>query len=150
MISGIGTDIVDIARIRKVLVRQGRAFAKRILHEHEYAVFQQRFNPCDVPTQQMVAWLAKRFATKEAVSKALGTGIGEHVRLQDIETIHDALGKPDVCLHGITATTAQRQGVQSVQLSLADEQAYAVAFVVMIGGDDVNKGKKHDEHLPHD
>lgn len=128
MIIGIGTDIVEIVRLQRILERQGEAFAKRVLHDHEYATF------CKLPTNKTAAWLAKRFATKEAVAKAFGTGIGQHVRLQDIETQHDALGKPVLQLHGVTAETALQKGVSELQVSVADEQTYAVAFVVITGG----------------
>lgn len=125
MIIGIGTDIVEIARLQGILERQGDAFAKRILHDHEYVTFQS------LAATKTAAWLAKRFATKEAVAKALGTGIGKYVCLQDIETRHDGLGKPELLLHGITAETAVKKGVHNLQVSIADEQAYAVAFVVL-------------------
>jgi len=124
-IIGIGTDIVEIARIEQMLARNPDRFAERILHQDELHRF------ADVAHK--AAWLAKRFATKEALAKALGTGIGKEVRLQEIETTHDPRGKPLLQLHGVTLATATALGVTSLQLSVADERTHAVAFVILTG-----------------
>ena len=124
-ILGIGTDIVEVARIESLLARHPERFAARILHANEY----QRFTE----VSKQAAWLAKRFATKEAVAKAFGTGIGKDVQLQEIETVHDARGKPLIQFHGTTLTTTQTLGVKSCELSVADERTHAVAFVILIG-----------------
>lgn len=123
MIIGIGTDIVEIARIERILVGQSQRFIERLLHANELERFKNLANPAP--------WLAKRFATKEAVAKALGTGIGEQARLQEIETCYTAQGKPYLTLHGITLQTAQALNIQHYQLSVSDERHYAVAFVVL-------------------
>lgn len=122
-IIGIGTDIVEIARIEQMLARHPDRFAARILHPAE----RERF----ASVTHKAAWLAKRFATKEAVAKALGTGIGMDARFHEIETTHDPRGKPVICLHGATLATATALGVTSCQLSVADERTHAVAFVVL-------------------
>lgn len=124
-IIGIGTDIVEIARIEQMLERHSERFAERILHPSELERFATVVNK--------PAWLAKRFATKEAFAKALGTGIGKDARFQEIETIHDTRGKPGLCLHGVTLATADALGMTSAELSIADERSYAVAFVILIG-----------------
>lgn len=124
-ILGIGTDIVEIARIEQMLVRHPERLAVRILHPNELERFASQSNPA--------AWLAKRFATKEALAKALGTGIGKAVRLQEIETTHDSRGKPLLQLHGVTLATATAMGVTSCQLSVADERSHALAFVIAVG-----------------
>ena len=124
-IIGIGTDIVEISRIEALLERHPQRFAERILHAQELATFGQ--------VTAKAAWLAKRFATKEAVAKALGTGIGKDVHLQEIETAHDERGKPILRLHGVTLATAQRLGVMKCDLSVADERSHALAFVVLSG-----------------
>jgi holo-[acyl-carrier protein] synthase len=126
-IIGIGTDIVEISRISRLLQGGNERFLRRVLHADEYERFHQ------VSTALSAAWLAKRFATKEACSKALGTGIGEHAQLAEIETCHDKLGKPRLVLHGKTLATAGRLGVTDLSLSLADERSHAVAFVVLTG-----------------
>ncbi len=122
-ILGIGTDIVEIARLAATLQRHPVRFPERILHPSELDRFANRANPA--------AWLAKRFATKEALAKALGTGIGKEVRLQEIETTHDPRGKPLLQLHGVTLATATAMGVTSCQLSVADERTHALAFVIV-------------------
>ena len=126
-IIGIGTDIVEIERIKRLMAGGNERFLKRILHEDERECFER------IPESQSNSWLAKRFATKEACSKALGTGIGQYAQLTEIETLHDALGKPQLRLHGTTLATAERLGAVDYSLSLADERAYAVAFVVLTG-----------------
>lgn len=124
-ILGIGTDIVEIERIERLLERQPERFIERILHPHELHKFKA--------ISLKAAWLAKRFATKEAVAKALGTGIGKDASFFEIETRHNELGKPQVYLHGTALELAERLGVKEIQVSLADEREYAVAFVILIG-----------------
>ena len=124
-IIGIGTDIVEIARIARLLEQQSERFTQRVLHPQELSRF--------VQISQQAPWLAKRFATKEALSKALGTGIGKDASLSEIETLHTLAGRPEIQLHGTALATAQRLGVKSIQVSLADEREYAVAFVILIG-----------------
>ncbi|WP_020559229.1 holo-ACP synthase [Thiofilum flexile] len=126
MIIGIGTDIVEIARIERILVGSSQRFVERLLHLNELERFKTLVNPAP--------WLAKRFATKEAVAKALGTGIGEQARLQEIETCYTSAGKPYLTLHGVTLQTAQALGIQHYQLAVSDERHYAVAFVVLSAG----------------
>ena len=125
-IIGIGTDIVEISRLEATLQRHPARFPARILHPAELQRFATQAHPA--------AWLAKRFATKEAVAKALGTGIGKETRLQEIETTHDARGKPILQLHGVTLATATALGVTSMELSVADERTHALAFVMLAGG----------------
>lgn len=124
-ILGIGTDIVEIERIERLLERHAERFLERLLHPHELT----KFNA----SRQKAAWLAKRFATKEAVAKALGTGIGKEASFFEIETSHSDLGKPQLHLHGTALARAERLGVIDIQISLADEREYAVAFVILIG-----------------
>ena len=124
-IIGIGTDIVHIPRIDKVLERNEEGFIKRILHTNERVKYRKSSHP--------LAFVAKRFAAKEAVAKALGTGIGQHANFIDIETSHDTLGKPHIILHGDAKETAERLGVDDVLISLSDEKEYAVAYVIMTG-----------------
>jgi holo-[acyl-carrier protein] synthase len=124
-IIGIGTDIIQIERIRDSMNRYGSSFAKRILHPNELGIF----NACN----NGAAYLAKRFAAKEAVAKALGTGIAQGVSFVDIETCNNAEGKPELRLHGGTQKKADELGVQQSHLSLSDEKEYAVAYVVLTG-----------------
>ena len=122
MILGVGTDLVEIGRIRRAWARHGERFAGRVLGETE----RQR-----LPEGDPSAWLAKRFATKEAVAKALGTGFRDGLRLADIQTRHDGNGRPEVVLGGEAARRLASMGGRSVSLSVSDERAYALAFVVI-------------------
>lgn len=124
MALAVGTDIVEIQRVAKVLSRQGDLFVRRILCEAEQAEY-QRLN-------QSAAFLAKRFAAKEAVAKALGTGIGHGVSFQDIQVVNNEFGAPGVELYGGAAEVLKSMGGSKVLISLADEQQYAVAYVILI------------------
>ncbi len=122
-IIGLGTDIVDIERIEKVLARNGEAFAMRILTETELAHFKQ--------LKQRNRYLAKRFAAKEAAAKALGTGIAQGVSFQDFIIENDSLGKPCLNFAGEAVRIAQLLGVSNIHLSISDERLYAVATVIL-------------------
>ena len=122
MIIGIGTDIVQIDRIKGALERRGRSFAERILCADELQIFDRKNSP--------VSYLAKRFAAKEAASKALGTGIGV-VSWHDMEVTNDLNGRPLLTLTGSAAQRMVDLGVTQVHLSLSDEKDVALAFVVL-------------------
>ncbi|MEI8655275.1 MULTISPECIES: holo-ACP synthase [Vibrio] len=123
MIVGLGTDIAEIERIEKALNRSGDAFAQRILTESELEVFTN--------LKQKGRYLAKRFAAKEAASKALGTGIAHGVSFQDFEISNDENGKPVLTLSGKAQKIAQASSVRSVHLTISDERHYAVATVIL-------------------
>ena len=125
MIHGIGTDIVEIQRIQDGLDRNGDRFAQRILSEAEYASYKQHANG--------VAFLAKRYAAKEAAAKALGTGFRDGLSLRHIEVINNELGKPELIFHDYALELVQRMGVLEAHISLSDERHYAVAYVVLTG-----------------
>lgn len=124
-IFGIGADIVYVPRIEKVWQAYGDHFAKKILSANELTHFKT------APPLFPAKFLAKRFAVKEAVVKALGTGFSGGVRLPDIEMIHDDLGKPSVHFLGKTAQVLKNNQIISTQLTTSDEKEYVVAFVVM-------------------
>ena len=125
MIIGIGTDLVKIERIKRVLGRRGDKFARRILTAPEYAVFANH-------DRHQAGFLAKRFAAKEALSKALKTGIGQ-ISWQDIEVKNSPAGAPTLDLSGRAREILLEQGGRGVHLSLSDEGDYALAFVVVSG-----------------
>jgi holo-[acyl-carrier protein] synthase len=114
---------VKIDRIDEVAARLGERFAARILTPEEREEYQQ--------SAQSNRLLAKRFAAKEAVAKALGTGIGRGVSWQDIRIDHDANGAPLVRLSGGASRVAAQRGGTRVEISLADEREYVVAFAVL-------------------
>jgi holo-[acyl-carrier protein] synthase len=122
MIVGIGSDVVQIDRIEAALARRP-GFAQRILTPTEMATFQHEAKPA--------AYLAKRFAAKEAIAKALGCGIGEKMSWQDVETYRTDLGKPEVSFTGAALKQLNRLGGKSCHLSLSDELSVALAFAVI-------------------
>lgn len=118
-----GIDLVEIERIRRVIARQGEAFLRRVFTEAERAY-------CDSHSDAAPSYAA-RWAAKEAVAKALGTGIGAEASLVEIEVIRLASGQPSIRLHGAAAATAAEMGVQDVRLSLTHTEHYAAAFAVV-------------------
>lgn len=118
---GLGTDIVEISRFSKYsnILR----FAKRVLTQAELKVFEQHSMP--------ERFLAKRFAAKEAAVKAIGTGIAQGVSWQHIEISNDSLGKPLLSFSGAALSKVQALGVNNILLTIADEQHYAVATVIL-------------------
>ncbi|MFT4463573.1 MAG: holo-ACP synthase [Sodalis sp. (in: enterobacteria)] len=121
-IVGIGTDIVEIGRIEAVVSRSGDRLARRILSPAEWLQYQQHNQP--------VRFLAKRFAVKEAASKALGTGIRDGLAFAQFEACNDALGKPSLRLFAQAAELASRLGVTGIYVTLADERHYTCATVI--------------------
>lgn len=130
MISGIGTDIVAIARLYKLWQRHGKRGASRLLNPAEMRDFEQGLASSARPDQFAARFLAKRFAAKEAFAKAMGTGLRPPVTLEHIGVGHDALGKPQLAFAPPLATLMQQRGL-CAHLSLSDEADYAVAFVVL-------------------
>ncbi|WP_261844017.1 holo-ACP synthase [Aliamphritea ceti] len=121
MICGIGTDILDIARIELALARTPK-LSDRILTPAEREAFAESAQPA--------RFLAKRFAAKEAAVKALGTGIGHGIGWQQFEVSHDALGKPLLAVTGNAESRAEAAGIRAWHLSYSDEQTHVVAFVI--------------------
>lgn len=119
----IGADLVETARIREILERRGRRLAERILTPAELAQWDERGSGA--------AFLARRFAAKEAAAKALGTGIAQGIRFPDLEVANDPGGRPRLQFHGAAAEAARQQGVARAHLSISDERGYALAMVVL-------------------
>lgn len=122
-IYGIGTDIASIARVQRSLERHGEAFAERVLTGPELDEYRASRRP-----ERLVA---KRFAVKEAVSKALGTGIGAELSFHDVWVGHDALGKPVLHFTEAASVRLAARGITKSHLSLSDEGDTVVAFVVL-------------------
>lgn len=123
MIAGIGVDIAELARIEDLAQRYGERFVNRILTPLERAEYARRGRPA--------SYLASRFAAKEAVSKALGTGIGKQLSFQSIQVANDAVGRPTLeFVDGADAAILGR-AVSNALISLSDERRYAVAMVVL-------------------
>lgn len=126
MISGIGTDLVHIPRIAEMLNKYGDKAAQRILDQTEFEQFQKN--------QQPAAFLAKRFAAKEATAKALGTGFRDGLSLQHIAVRNNALGKPELVFHDFAEQLIDARHIRTAMLSLSDDGDYASAYVVLMEG----------------
>ena len=125
-IFGIGTDIVNIKRMQKTLKGKNNNFKKRIFSKNEIIYCEKKKNPS--------SFYAKRFAAKEALSKALGTGIRKGVNFKDIEVLNDNLGKPSIQLSGSTANFIKKKiknKKYSIYLSLSDDVPWAQATVIV-------------------
>ena len=125
MILGIGTDLVDIRRIERTLSRYGHRFARRVLVEHEYQRFCAHVKPAH--------YIAKRFAAKEAFSKAMGTGIHFPVNWHNVSVANERSGKPYLKFSEPLAALLARRGIRRAHLSLTDEVEMACAFVILEG-----------------
>lgn len=123
MIHGVGTDLVSVKRIEDALFRYGDRFLHRILSESEVAEYAQSSQPA--------RFLAKRFAAKEAFSKAWGTGIGEAVGWHDVSVAHDSRGKPLIAPSAALSEKFMRENIVAAHISLSDENDHALAFVIL-------------------
>lgn len=122
-IVGLGTDIVEIARIESVIERTADSLAKRILTDNEFMQYQQQTKPA--------RFLAKRFAVKEAAAKALGTGIRNGLAFNQFEVSNDKLGKPLLTLNGEALKLAASLHATHFHVSITDERHYASATVII-------------------
>tara|TARA_B100000686_G_scaffold347856_1_gene437500 strand:- start:923 stop:1318 length:396 start_codon:yes stop_codon:yes gene_type:complete len=125
-IFGIGTDIVNIKRMQKTLRTTNNSFKKRIFSKNEIDYCENKKNSS--------SFYAKRFAAKEALSKALGTGIRKGINFKDIEIINNKYGKPTIKLRGSTANFLKRKiknKKYSIYLSLSDDIPWAQATVII-------------------
>jgi holo-[acyl-carrier protein] synthase len=127
VIYGIGTDVCDIRRIAATFERRGERFAEKVLGPHEIEVFRARRARLDA---RGIAYLATRFAAKEAFSKAIGLGLRLPMSWRDCEVVKAASGQPQIRLHGALATWFAARGL-SAHVSVSDESDIATAFVVV-------------------
>jgi holo-[acyl-carrier protein] synthase len=123
MIYGVGTDVVEISRIEAALARFGERFARRILCDPELERFQNHRLPA--------AYLAKRFAAKEAFTKALGTGIHAPANWHGVWVRNLPSGKPVLEFSEALKALMSKKGVATSHLSLTDERGVAMATVIL-------------------
>jgi holo-[acyl-carrier protein] synthase len=123
MIYGIGTDIVEVARIEAMWARYGERFAARILTETELPALAIHPAPARM--------LAKRFAAKEAFAKAVGSGMRHPVAFRRVGVTHDSLGKPVLQFDEVLRPYLAQLGIAGHHLSISDEREMVVAFVVL-------------------
>jgi len=122
MIKGIGVDMVEISRVRK-LVEQDLGFAERIFTDREIAYCESKFSKAQ--------HYAARFTAKEAFFKALGTGFRDGMGWQDVEVENDALGKPQLRLAAVALAQFKKRKLKKALLSLSHTRDMAVALVVI-------------------
>ncbi len=123
MILGIGIDIIEVARIQSSHEKFGERFLNRILRPDEIKYCLSYKSPAP--------FLAARFAAKEAISKAFGTGIGSHLGWQDMEVGRKESGEPFVILHGNGETLLRERGARIVLISLSHTQQHATAVAIL-------------------
>ena len=132
-ILGIGTDICNIERIEKIYDRFKSKFLNRIFSSAECSAFEK------LSENKKIPFLAKRFATKEAIAKALQTGIGEHAYFTEISCLSVKSHPPKVTLIGETHETALKlakinhYATYHIHISLSDDTNYALAFAILTG-----------------
>jgi holo-[acyl-carrier protein] synthase len=124
-ILGVGMDIVETKRIAESIERFGDRFLNRVFLEGEVAYSRSMKFPH--------LHLAARFAAKEAISKAFGTGIGSELGWRDLEIVREPGGAPRVQLHGRAEAYAKTRGVQAVHISLSHTADYGAANAVIVG-----------------
>jgi len=124
VIYGIGIDLVRISRIDAAIGRHGRRFAERILSEHELAGY--------AASRHKAGFTAKHFAAKEALLKALGTGLRMGIQWRHMEVRKDALGKPYFVCSGRVQELFDEHAIAASFLSISDEDEYAAAFVTLV------------------
>jgi holo-[acyl-carrier protein] synthase len=122
---GLGLDLVEVRRIETVIEKQGHGFLRRVFTEREREY-------CGAKAQPAVFYAA-RFAAKEAVAKAFGTGIGAAIGWLDIEVSHNATGAPEIRFSAKGADLAESRKVARVLVSLTHTGGMAAASVVLIG-----------------
>lgn len=127
MIYGIGTDICKIPRIEAALARHGERFAKKILGPQELEKFRARSAKNAV---RGVRFLATRFAAKEAFSKAIGLGLRMPMTWPAAQMLNHPSGKPMIVCSGVLADFMEKNRL-SAQVTISDEEDYAVAFVIV-------------------
>lgn len=119
----IGVDILDANRIAAVIARHGDRFVQRILTSAEQQLYQNRDNKDN--------FLAKQYAAKEALAKALGTGIAKGIGFQQLEILRDEQGAPQVNLYAAAAVRLAQMGAKRALVSLSDEGPHIVSFALL-------------------
>lgn len=122
MIIGIGVDVVELKRIEKIWNRYGVKFANKILSEQEQKL---------LPQSNPIPFLAGRFAAKEALSKALGTGFSAQINFKNFSVSNLPSGQPVATLSGAALETMQKNGAKRVFLSISHDKGCAVAMAIL-------------------
>ena len=132
MILGIGIDLVDIFRIKKILEKYPVQFARRVLGKKELGTYEKILFSDLRPKEKANRFIAKRLAAKEAVSKAFGTGLRGQISLKTIEDLNDSLGKPYVVVSPLKDKITLPY-FKKIHISLTDENNFAQAIAILEG-----------------
>ena len=124
-ILGHGVDVIECPRILQLLENHGHRFLQRVFTAHELDYCQQH--------KESTQRLAGRFAAKEAVLKALGTGMRGRMKWTDVRIANDDFGKPEIVLSGESASVAQKKGIFQVLVSISHTREHAVASAIALG-----------------
>jgi holo-[acyl-carrier protein] synthase len=124
-IYGIGIDVIEVERIEEAVAEFGDRFLERIFTEEERVYCSRQKRP--------ELHFAARWAAKEAVSKAFGTGIGSELAWTEVEVLRSDSGEPSLRLHGAGQSFAEREGIREVKISLTHAKSYAAANAVALG-----------------
>ncbi len=134
MIIGIGIDLISNDRIKKIIKKFDQNFKEKIFSKNELDDFENRYKNQEKLNQNAINFFAKRFASKEAFSKALGTGIGRGIDFNDIEISNDKLGKPFIkILNNKEAKIKEILNCQefNIHLTISDEKSISGAVVII-------------------
>ena len=124
-IISLGIDLAEVSRIRDIMERHGERFKEKTFSEAERAYCERNADPA--------MHYAARFAAKEAVAKALGTGFAEGVGWRDIEVLRAENGQPSIALHGGAVTRAEELGIIQILVTLTHTKETAAASVIAVG-----------------
>ena len=125
MIKSIGTDFLEKSRIKKIFLKHGERLVEKILSNEESGEFNSKNS-----LEKKVSYLSNNFASKEAISKVLGTGFSNGVYMKDIQVLRSAAGSPYASLKGVASKVAKDKGIENFHLSITDTKYYSLAFAV--------------------
>ena len=123
MIKGLGIDLLNIDRLSRVYQKHGDRFVNRVLNQDEYVIFLNR--------NQKARFLANNFCAKEAVSKAIGTGICKEFTFKDVSILRDARGAPYIKFSDRISLSLAELGINHCLVSISDEKPYTTAVAIL-------------------
>ncbi|ARC53298.1 hypothetical protein AOQ87_01215 [Candidatus Riesia pediculischaeffi] len=124
-IVGLGVDLINVDRIRKIFLIYRNKFARKILSDKEMKEYENQ--------KDKAGFLAKRFCAKEAISKALGTGFKMGVHFNQLEILHEKTGKPFINLLGDSRSRFKFLGARNAEISITDDREYVCSVVIVEG-----------------
>jgi holo-[acyl-carrier protein] synthase len=137
VIFGIGTDVLRVERVEQIYARYGEHFARRLLLDEEQRLFASAKRP--------VRFLAMRFAAKEAIAKALGTGFSNGIWIRDVGMMPNKLGQPQVIFSERGLAVCRQLGVGEGHLTLSDESGFVIAVAVLMRAEGEQTSRRQKE-----